>query len=163
MSYHPDAKDRALLEQIQGNVPLEPDIWDSIGRQVGLSGTEVLQRLRTLRDEKILRSIGPVIEPDKVGLKASSLVALRVPPERLREVAMMVNEYPEVSHNYRRNHPYNLWFTLTAPSWEELKRVREEIRMQLGLEEKDVLDLPRKKRFKIGVRFHITRPEERDQ
>jgi hypothetical protein len=41
--------------------------------------------------------------------------------------------------------------------------VREEIRMQLGLEEKDVLDLPRKKRFKIGVRFHITRPEERDQ
>jgi DNA-binding Lrp family transcriptional regulator len=155
MSYRPDALDRALLDQIQGGIPLTQQVWDSIGQQLGISGSEVLQRLRILRNEKILRSIGPVIEPREVGLAASSLVALRVPPERLPEVAAIINEYTEVSHNYRREHTYNLWFTLNGSSREDLERVRKEIQERAGLDSDDVLNLPRRKRFKIGVRFRI--------
>jgi DNA-binding Lrp family transcriptional regulator len=164
MTYRPDALDRALLEQLQNEIPLTGEVWDSIGNRVGITGAEVLRRLRVLHARKVLRSIGPVLDPDAVGLSASSLVALRVPEDRIQEVAAIVNEYSEVSHNYRRDHPYNLWFTLTGTSWEELDRVREEIRGRAGLGNEDMLDLPRRKRFKIGVRFHIQEKNpERDR
>jgi DNA-binding Lrp family transcriptional regulator len=136
-------------------------VWESIGREVGISGAEVLRRLRLLQTHKVLRSIGPVIEPNKVGLVASSLIGLRVPPERIPEIAALINEYEEVSHNYQRDHTYNIWFTLTGPTWEALARVRDEIRQRAGLGEEDLLDLPRKRRFKIGVRFHIQRKNVR--
>jgi DNA-binding Lrp family transcriptional regulator len=155
MTYRPDAQDRALLDRIQNGIPLTLSVWESIGREIGMSGREVLKRIRMLRAGNILRSIGPVIEPGEVGLTASSLIALRVPQERIQEVVAIVNGYKEVSHNYGRDHQYNLWFTLTASSWEELDRVREEIRQRTGLKYEDLLDLPRKRRFKIGVQFHI--------
>jgi DNA-binding Lrp family transcriptional regulator len=155
MTYRIDAMDKALLEQIQDGIPLTRQVWDHIGQPLGISGSEVLRRLRILRAEQVLRSIGPVIEPQAVGLGASSLIALRVPAQRLLEVASIVNEYEEVSHNYRRNHAYNLWFTLTGASPEDLERIREEIRIRAGLNSEDMLHLPRKKRFKIGVRFRI--------
>jgi DNA-binding Lrp family transcriptional regulator len=155
MTYRPDALDRALLERLQYGIPLTGEVWDSIGSGMGITGEDVLRRLRMLHAGNVLRSIGPVIDPGEVGLGASSLIALRVPEGRIEEVAAIINEYREVSHNYRRDNPYNLWFTLTGPSWEELDRVREEIRDRAGLGNEDMLDLPRRKRFKIGVRFHI--------
>lgn len=155
MIYRPDTLDRALLEQIQNGIPLTEEVWDSIGNRVGITGAEVLRRLRVLHAGKVLRSIGPIIDPGEVGLSASSLIALRVPEDRIQEVATIVNEYREVSHNYRRDHSYNLWFTLTGTSWEALDGIREEIRQRAGLGKADLLDLPRRKRFKIGVRFHI--------
>ncbi len=159
----PDSQDRILLEAIQGGVPLTGEIWDAIGAPIGMTGDEVLRRLRRLREANVLRSIGPVIEPEEVGLEASSLIALRVPPERIEEVAAIINEYQEVSHNYRRNHVYNIWFTLSSPSWRDLEQVREEIRTRTGLEKEDLLDLPRRRRFKIGVRFHILKGDPGDR
>jgi DNA-binding Lrp family transcriptional regulator len=161
MSYQPDPLDRTLLDQIQAGIPLTEKVWDTIGEQLGITGSEVLRRLRLLHDAHILRDIGPVIEPGEVGLEASSLIALRVAPERIREVAAIINEYEEVSHNYQRDHTYNLWFTLTASSPQELAMVREEICRRAGLEAKDVLDLPRVQRFKIGVRFRLRRSGRR--
>ncbi|MDD1677723.1 MAG: Lrp/AsnC family transcriptional regulator [Methanomicrobiales archaeon] len=155
MNYRPDALDRALLDRMQNGIPLTEKVWDSIGGEVGITGSEVLQRIRRLRAAHILRGIGPVIEPGEVGLGASSLIALRVAPERIQTVAAIINAYEEVSHNYQRDHTYNLWFTLTASSPQELTRVREEICRRAGLEREDVLDLPRRKRFKINVRFRI--------
>ncbi len=159
MIYQPDPQDRSLLEMIQYGIPVAADIWDSIGRDAGMTGPEVLFRLHRLQEEGVLRSIGPILEPEQVGLGASTLVALRVPQERIITVADIVNEYREVSHNYQRDHPYNLWFTLSCPSWDALDRVLEEIRTRTGIGEEDLLNLPRRKRFKIGVRYHIRENE----
>jgi DNA-binding Lrp family transcriptional regulator len=163
MTQEPDSRDRALLEEIQSGVPLTGDIWDVIGATIGMTGTEVLRRLRRLQEGNVLRSIGPVIEPAEVGLEASSLIALRVPPERIEEVAAIINEYQEVSHNYRRDHLFNIWFTLSSRSGRDLEQVREEIRTRAGLENEDLLDLPRRRRFKIGVRFHILKGDPGEQ
>ncbi len=159
MTYQPDLQDRTLLERIQDGVPLTADIWDSIGRGTGMNGPEVLFRLRRLQEEGVLRSIGPILEPEEVGLGASTLVALRVPQEQINTVADIVNEYPEVSHNYRRDHAYNLWFTLSCPTWDVLDQVLDEIRTRSAIGTEDLLNLPRRKRFKIGVHYHIQENE----
>ena len=155
-----DAADRRLLEALQDDFPLERDPWNALGRRLGLAGPEVLDRCRRLAADGTLRMIGPVIDARQVGLAASTLVAMRVPPDRLEEVAALVNAYPEVSHNYRRDHDYTLWFTLAAPDASRLELFVAEIAARTGIAFPDLIELPTVRRFKIDVRFRCAGPEE---
>lgn len=150
-----DDTDTKILDAVQKAVPLTTRPWDEVGRTVGLSGTEVLRRLRRLSDAGMIRKIGPIIDARKVGLTASTLVGVRVPPERIEEIAGVINQYDEVSHNYERNHEYNLWFTLTAPSQDELSRILKEIQKKTGATDEDVLNLQTERLFKIKVNFEL--------
>ena len=150
-----DDTDIKILDAVQKAVPLTTRPWDEVGRTVGLSGAEVLRRLRRLSDTGMIRKIGPIIDARKVGLTASTLVGVRVPPERIEEIAGVINQYDEVSHNYQRNHEYNLWFTLTAPSQDELSRILKEIQAKTGVSNEDVLNLQTERLFKIKVNFDL--------
>ena len=89
-------------------------------------------------------------------MRASTLVAMKVPEDRIQNVANMISKHREVSHCYERGHEYNLWFTIAARDEPELKKALEEIRREADVPKSDVLNLPSVRTFKIDVRFQLT-------
>ena len=109
-----------------------------------------------MNEQGVTRKIGPIIDASKIGLTAATLVAMKVPKNKVDDVACVINEYDSVSHNYEREHEYNVWFTITASSNNELTTILKEIHQKAGITPDNVLNLPTKQRFKINVRFQLT-------
>jgi len=151
----PDRVDLALLEAIQDDIPLLPRPWQALGDRLGISGEEVIARLRALSRAGIIRGISPVLESGPLGLHAGTLVALRLPEGRVDEVAAIVSGFPEVSHNFRREGEYPLWFTVTARDRQAAEETLGRIRDATGVPATDMLDLPTLRRVKIDVRFRF--------
>jgi siroheme decarboxylase len=149
----PDRVDLELLEILQEDIPLVSRPWDILAARVGISPEEVLCRVERLQAAGIVLSVSPILESRHLGLHAATLVALRVPGERVHEVANIVSSYREVSHNYQRDHPYSIWFTLSAESPEQLARVLRDIHDRTGIADGDILNLPTVQKFKIDLRF----------
>ena len=145
-----DALDRRLLDDFQSGIPLAPRPFALMAEQLGVTETEVIARLQRLTEAGAVSRVGPVFRPRQVG--ASTLAAMAVPPERLAEVATLVNGFPEVNHNYEREHDFNLWFVLTAPDQTRLERVLDEIGRRAGL---PVLDLPMLAEYHIDLGFPL--------
>jgi DNA-binding Lrp family transcriptional regulator len=97
-----------------------------------------------------------------MGLSAATLIALHVPKKRVHEIAAIISRYPEVSHNFRRDHYYALWFTVSGKNEEDIRRVLKEILLRTGLPDKDVLNLPTTRKLKVDVRFSFLSDEERE-
>ena len=151
-----DKLDLKLLEVLQDDLPLVSRPWRELGVRLGIPEQEVLVRVRRLTRTGIVRNISPILDSHKIGLAASTLIGMRVPQERIDEVAGIVNSSAAVSHNYVRDHEYNVWFTLASPDDAALCRTVDEIVRQTGLPPADVLNLPSVQRFKIGVRFRFS-------
>ena len=150
-----DGMDKRLLQLAQDEFPLTDQPWLSIGNRLGITEREVLKRIGVLCKKGIIRKVGPALDARRIGLKASTLIAMKVPEERIRKVAKLLSEYEEVSHCYQRKHDYNLWFTVTARDEMELEKILEEIKRGVDIAENDLLDLRPIKIFKIDVRFQL--------
>ena len=148
-----DEADKALLQTLQDDFPLTIRPWDALAERLGTTAEDVMGRIGRLKEEGVIRRIGPVLETDRVGLTARTLVLMKVPPERMDEVAGIVSGFDEVTHNYERDHEYNLWFTLITPSQERLKDALANIIDATGVSDDGVLNLPVTGRYKIGVRY----------
>jgi DNA-binding Lrp family transcriptional regulator len=145
--------ERAVLNIIQTGFPVAHAPYAEMARLIGgVSEDDVFACVRGLVDRGIIRRLGAVFDTKKLGFM-SALIAMRVPPERIDEVGELVSAYPGVSHNYRREHEYNLWFTLAAPSRHQLMDTLAEIRERTGIQ--DVLYLPTVRMHKIFVNFEI--------
>ncbi len=144
--------DVALLALVQESFPVTACPFRALGEALGLEEEEVIQRLDRLQREGLVRRIGPILDLRRMGL-GGVLAALKAEPEKADVVAGVVNEYPEVSHNYLRpdESGYHLWFTVSARE-ERIEEILSEIRSRTGLE---MLVLPTSRIFKIGVRFDI--------
>lgn len=149
----PDAVDQALLNELQSSFPIVSEPWAELGRRVGLDGEEVLARVAALKEAKVVRQISAIFDSRRLGYR-SSLVAMKFAPDDLEAGAAVINLHPGVSHNYKRNHAYNLWFTIAVPPArgleEEVAALAERARP-----EKTWL-LPTIKLFKIGVNLDAT-------
>jgi DNA-binding Lrp family transcriptional regulator len=145
-----DHLDRRLLNDFQAGIPLTSRPFAHMADQLGLSEREVIARLQRLTETGAISRVGPVFRPKQVG--ASTLAAMAVPPPRLAEVASLVGAYPEVNHNYEREHHFNLWFVLTAPDQASLERARDEIGRRTDL---PVLDLPMLAEYHIDLGFPL--------
>ena len=156
-----DQIDLLLLDALQDDLPLTPHPWKEIGDLIGVGEEECLQRILRLKKSGIIRNISPVLEPRKFGLNAGSLIAFHVPDERVQEVAGIINSYPEVSHNYRRDHYYSVWFTIAGETEEEIESTLSDIQKRAGISEEDTISLPTIRSYKIDVRFHCI-PEGSD-
>ncbi|MEE8391003.1 MAG: AsnC family transcriptional regulator [Anaerolineae bacterium] len=148
-----DTLDRQLLDLLQQAFPLLPTPFARLGQQLNVDQDAVLARIRRLKDEGIIRQIGPIFDSRRLGYR-STLAAFQVKPERLDEVAGRVSEHPGVSHNYSRAHTYNLWFTLTLPAEQDLEGEISRLAAESGVD--DYLNLPATHTFKIGVRFDLS-------
>lgn len=145
-----DALSRRLIDRFQHGMPLCAEPYRAMAEALGCSEDEVLACLQQLQAGGGLSRIGPVFEHSRAG--ASTLVALAVPTERLEQVAERINRFPEVNHNYLREHRYNLWFVLTGPDRTHLDRVLAEIEADTGLVP---LDLPMRSAYRIDLGFPL--------
>jgi siroheme decarboxylase len=156
--HEPDGIDLSILDSLQDDIPLVDRPYAAIASRAGITETDLIERLKRLHEVGIIRGISPVLESRHMGLAAATLVALHVPEEKIQKIAGVISSYPEVSHNFRRDHYYSLWFTISAKNKERIGQVLGEILGQTGVSEKDVLDLPTVKKLKIDVRFSFMPP-----
>jgi siroheme decarboxylase len=145
-----DSIDREILNLIQREVPLEREPFDAIGREVGIAGDEVIRRVEALKRGRVIRQISAIFDTRVLGYE-SSLVAAKIPPEKLAEGAKAINSHPGVSHNYERNNELNLWYTVAVPpdSRLGLDGTVDVLHHISGAEKTRIL--PTLKLFKIGV------------
>lgn len=147
-----DKTDRTLLKLIQTSLPIVPEPYREVGEALGISEAEVIARLRLLVDNGIIRRLGGVFDSRKLGY-SGALCAMEVTGERLDEVAAVVNSFAGVTHNYLREGPINMWFTLLAPSGEKLAETLKDIREHSGIQE--ILTFPAENIYKIRVNFDL--------
>ena len=146
-----DELDKKILNAIQLDFPLERKPFEALRKFLGLTEEDVITRIKRLQSEGAIRRIGPIISTKKTG-GVSTLIAMKVPDDKVDEVAGIINQYDEVSHNYLRPANYNIWFTLSAESGERMQEILKEITEKTGCR---VINLPTKRLFKIGVKFNI--------
>jgi DNA-binding Lrp family transcriptional regulator len=145
-----DSIDKDILNFIQREFPLEREPFDAIGREVGIAGDEVIRRVETLKRGRVIRQISAIFDTRVLGYE-SSLVAARIPAEKLAAGAKAINSHPGVSHNYERNNDLNLWYTVAVPpdSRLGLEGTVDVLHHISGAEKTRIL--PTLKLFKIGV------------
>lgn len=158
----PDQIDLAILNALQDDIPLVSRPWDVIADRLGITESEILIRMKMLEGAGIIRGISPVLESRHLGLHAATLVAFHVPEERIDEIAAIISSYPEVSHNFLRDHYYSLWFTIAARDEDGIQKVLDEILQRTGIPATDALDLPTVKKIKIDVRFFFVPAQSRE-
>ncbi len=151
-----------LLKAVQREIPITDRPFKEIGERLGMKEEEVIERLMKLKEEGLIRQISPIYDTRLLGYD-SSLVAFKVPEENLEKVADFINAHPGVSHNYEREHEFNLWFTLAVPeeapiSLEDTVRLMAE---RTGVREYAILRTIRL--FKIGVNLDFDSVEEREE
>ena len=147
-----DEMDRMILNEIQSHFPIEARPYQVLGEKLGCSEEEVLQRVQDLKDREVIRRIGANCNSRKLGY-TSTLCAAKVPSRLMARFVEVVNSYMGVTHNYRRDHDYNIWFTLIAPSEEKIESILSEI-VELT-EVGEVISLPAERLFKIQVDFEV--------
>ncbi|WP_165176505.1 AsnC family transcriptional regulator [Desulfovibrio sp. ZJ369] len=150
-----DSLDRQLLDIIQTDFPLDPRPYAVLGQRLGISEEQALERVRALRVKKIIRRLGANFQSAKLGF-VSTLCAAKVPDAKLETFISEVNAQPGVTHNYLRDHSYNVWFTLISPSREQARKILDQISARTGIV---ILDLPATKFFKIRVDFRMQEEE----
>ncbi|MGE5530513.1 MAG: Lrp/AsnC family transcriptional regulator [Bacteroidota bacterium] len=139
-----------LLEMAQEGLPLEPRPFLALANRLNVTEDEVLAALGELERDGIIREISAFLDPKRLGYR-STLACMIVPPERIDEVTALLAEMPEVTHNYLRDHQYNMWFTLIAPSNERVERILGTIERKTGCG--PIHNLPAETMFKIRVAF----------
>ncbi len=154
-----DKMDKEILNEIQWTFPLTPKPYEVMAKKFGLSDQELMQRLVTLKEAGIIRQISAIFDTRKLGYK-SALVAMAIDPEKLDHIANQVNKHPGVSHNYERNHEYNLWFTLAVPPGSDLKTEIDKFSKLSGIRKTRLL--PTIKLFKIGVKLEMVEEKKSD-
>jgi DNA-binding Lrp family transcriptional regulator len=142
--------EQRLLNEFQQGMPLTPNPYADIARQLGVYETTVLETLRRLQTEGVVSRVGAVFRPNRVG--ASTLAAMSVPQAELEQVAAIVSDFVEVNHNYEREHRYNLWFVVVAADEERLQEVLSQIEASSGY---TVLDLPLLNEYFIDLGFDL--------
>ena len=147
-----DLFDKQLLNDIQWVFPLVDRPYLEISKRHNMSEDEVMRRIAYMKDMGLIRQINAIFDTRRLGYK-SALVAFAVMPDKLDSVANEVNKHPGVSHNYERNHDFNMWFTLAVPPYGEMKRDLDRLASLDGVIKYRLL--PTLKLYKIGVRLDM--------
>lgn len=148
---HMDAVDRRIVNRLQRGLPVTARPFAVVANDLEIEEYELLLRLRNLLEDGTLTRFGPMYNAERLG-GAFTLAAMAVPEERFDDVAETVNAYPEVAHNYRREHRLNMWFVLASDQRERVAAVIAEIELATGL---SVVDLPKLEEFYVGLYFEV--------
>jgi DNA-binding Lrp family transcriptional regulator len=146
-----DSIDARLVNTLQAGLPVCARPFDAVAAALDVSVDEVLSRLQRLLDDKVLTRFGPMFNAEKLG-GALSLCALQAPAGRYDEIAELVNAFPEVAHNYERDHLLNMWFVVATEQPEQAGAVIREIGQMSGCQ---VYDMPKQEEFFIGLQLTV--------
>jgi siroheme decarboxylase len=145
----PDEIDRRLINALQGDFPLVAEPYRQVAETLGLSEADVLQRLDSLLERRILTRFGPMFQIERAG-GAFVLAAMRVPEGDFDRVAAQVNAFPEVAHNYRREHQLNMWFVLATAKPEGIAETIAAIEAATGL---PVFAFPKEREYFVEMKL----------
>ena len=155
-----DQTTRHLLDLMQDHYPMVERPYAALGEQLGISEDEVLERLAQARAAGVVRQICGIYDTKALGY-SSALVAMRVAPEHLKRAVRVLNAHPGVSHNYRRNHDFNVWFTVAMPPGVDLDVVIQKLH-DMTLAE-STRPMPTLHLFKIAVTLDLTGDRQLDE
>ncbi|MBI5752235.1 MAG: Lrp/AsnC family transcriptional regulator [Hydrogenophilales bacterium] len=144
-----DSLDRRIINALQGGFPLSERPYAEAAAQLGATEEELMQRIDALLDNNVLTRFGPMFHAERMG-GAFSLAAMKIPDADFERVAGIVNRFPEVAHNYARDHAFNMWFVLGTETPSRVTSVIEEIEHQTGY---PVYNMPKLEEFFVGLRF----------
>lgn len=144
-----DAVDRRIINSLQGGFPVCERPFAAAAADIGIAEAELIARVKRLREDNVLSRFGPMYHAEKMG-GSFCLAALAVPEERFDEVTAIVNAFPEIAHNYAREHAWNMWFVIATEHPERVAEVVAEIEARTGLA---VLAVPKLEEFYVGLRF----------
>lgn len=146
--------EKEILNVLQEGIPLTKSPFNTLGQKLGLLERELIERIKELKDQKIIRQISPIYDTKMLGYQ-SALVAFQVEKEKLEGAAEFINTHPGVSHNYERNHSFNLWFTLAVPpdGSLSLEKTVEFLKERTGARRVSILHS--KRVFKIRVKLDV--------
>jgi len=146
-----DALDRRIINELQGDFPVCEQPFRAVAEQLGSTESELITRIGCMLDDGLLTRFGPLFHAEQMG-GALSLCAMHVPHEHFETVAKIVNAFPEVAHNYQRDHHMNMWFVLATETPEALQSAIDRISQSTGL---TVLNLPKIEEFYVGLHFEV--------
>ena len=144
--------DKELLNEIQWTFPLVTRPFDAIAKKFDTTPEVIKEKLTNLKEIGVLRQLSAIFDTRKLGY-TSSLVAMEIEHDQLDHVASQINRHPGVSHNYERDHQFNLWFTLAVPPGADLNDELKKFNVLKGI--KKVRMLPTLQLFKIGVKLDL--------
>ena len=146
-----DPADARLMDRLHGDLPLTDHPFAAVGAELGMDEDEVLERLHRLLSHGVLTRFGPLYQIERAGGRFV-LAALEVPAERFDEVAVLVNSLPEVAHNYRREHAFNMWFVVAAESNDHAQATLGRIAELTGLQ---VHAFPKEREYFVELRLPL--------
>ena len=144
-----DDIDRSIINSLQGDFPIADHPYQIIADKLNISVDDLLQRLKTLLENKTLTRFGPMYDIQELG-GSFSLCAIQVPEERFEEVTQIVNSFVEVAHNYKRDHQFNMWYVLATEKPEQIDQINQKIAQQCQLK---VYNMPKLQEFFVGLHF----------
>lgn len=146
-----DELDRKLLNRLQQGLPVTRNPFQQIAEEVDIPVVDVLARIEKLKQDKVLSRFGPMFNAEKMG-GALSLCAMEIAESDFDLVAEQVNSFPEVAHNYARDHKLNMWFVLATEQQEELQDVITDIEKTTGYK---VYNMPKLDEFYVGLQLAV--------
>ncbi|HFC54149.1 MAG TPA: Lrp/AsnC family transcriptional regulator [Gammaproteobacteria bacterium] len=146
-----DAIDRAIVNHLQGGFPICHRPYAAVASELGIGESELLQRLERMLERNQLSRFGPMYDAARMG-GGLTLCAMALPEKEFDRVAEMVNAYPEVAHNYAREHWLNMWFVLATETPQRIGEVIADIERETGY---PVYNMPKKEEFFVGLRFQL--------
>ncbi|RTZ71421.1 MAG: Lrp/AsnC family transcriptional regulator [Gammaproteobacteria bacterium] len=146
-----DDIDRRIINRLQGGFPICEHPYREAARELGIGEEELIERLEKMLEDRRLSRFGPMYHAEKLG-GGLSLCAMAIPEEKFDTVAEQVNTFPEVAHNYARDHQLNMWFVLATETPERIGEVLEEIERVTGYR---VYNMPKLEEFYVGLRFEL--------
>jgi len=146
-----DAIDRKIINNLQGGFPISERPYADAAKQLGITENVLIDRITQLLEQGMLSRFGPMYHAERLG-GGLTLAALCVPEADFEEVAAQVNAFPEVAHNYARDHELNMWFVVATELPERIDEVISEIEAQTGL---SVYNMPKQAEYYIGLQLKV--------
>lgn len=147
-----DILDKKLLNILQSHFPIIMRPFLNLAKELEVSEGEIIERIKKLKKQKIIRQISAIFDTKKLGYQ-TALIGMKIKPGFLDKAAAIVSRHPGVSHNYARDHSYNLWFTMALPPASSMDKTIKRLGKIIMAE--DTLLLPAIRLFKIGVRLDM--------
>ncbi|MCP4284731.1 MAG: Lrp/AsnC family transcriptional regulator [Gammaproteobacteria bacterium] len=146
-----DEIDRAIINRLQESFPIAGRPYQQAAEEFGIQEEELIQRLQAMLEKKQLSRFGPMYHAERLG-GGLSLCAIRVPEHEFERVNEQVNSFPEVAHNYARDHEFSMWFVLATETPQRIDSVIDEIEQLTGYR---VYNMPKEEEFFVGLKFEL--------
>ncbi|MEI6067607.1 MAG: AsnC family transcriptional regulator [Methylococcaceae bacterium] len=144
-----DEIDRRIINTLQTGFPIGDAPYQEVAVQLGLTEQALIKRLQALLDNGTLTRFGPLYHAELMG-GALTLAAVKAPSKRFDEVTDIINAFPEVAHNYARNHNLNMWFVIATETPEQIRQTLTAIEQQTGL---TVYNMPKINEYFVGLKL----------